>query len=249
MSSSLRTALIAVFILLVVAALAWVALRSGEQPEQAVLEPTVVQTATPVPATPTARLAGITLATSDAVVREMVAELSSRPELAKWLASEDLVRRFVASVANVADGASPRRHLSMLDPGGRFEVIEKADGTLVAAPGTFRRWDRLAGIVSAVDAEGAVALLGELEPLVRDAWAEIAPPDRSFRAALVEAIDNLLAVQVPSDELPLERKVVTYTYADLRLEGLSPAQRQLLRLGPDNARAVQAKLREIRALL
>ena len=34
-----------------------------------------------------------------------------------------------------------------------------------------------------------------------------------------------------------------YAYADERFEGLSAAQRQLLRLGPDRARRVQERLR------
>jgi hypothetical protein len=38
---------------------------------------------------------------------------------------------------------------------------------------------------------------------------------------------------------------VGYAFADPRDEGLTPAQKQLLRMGPGNARIVQAKLREI----
>jgi hypothetical protein len=39
--------------------------------------------------------------------------------------------------------------------------------------------------------------------------------------------------------------VVTHAYADPWLEDLSPAQKQLLRMGPSNQRRVQAKLREL----
>ena len=38
---------------------------------------------------------------------------------------------------------------------------------------------------------------------------------------------------------------VSYTFADRELEGLSLAQKHLLRLGPDNARRVQDKLRAL----
>jgi len=38
---------------------------------------------------------------------------------------------------------------------------------------------------------------------------------------------------------------VGYAFADAGEEDLAPAQKQLLRMGPANARAVQAKLREI----
>jgi hypothetical protein len=42
---------------------------------------------------------------------------------------------------------------------------------------------------------------------------------------------------------------VTYAYEDPGLEALLPAQKQLLRLGPRNARVVRAKLAEIARLL
>jgi hypothetical protein len=40
-----------------------------------------------------------------------------------------------------------------------------------------------------------------------------------------------------------------YSYAKPALENLSPAQKQLLRMGPDNVKRVQIKLRELRDAL
>jgi hypothetical protein len=245
--SAFRTAFVVVIIVAVVAAIAWILLREGAKPESvAALEPTAAPSPVPT-ATPIPRLAGVTLATSDAVVREMVAQLSSRPEVAKWLANEDLVRRFVSTVANVSDGRIPRSQLEFLAPKKGFTVIQRGAET-VPDPASYRRYDRIAGVVGSVDAAGAVALLQELDPLIRESWGEIAPPDRDFRATLREAIDSLLAVPVLEQPPALEQKVM-WTYTDPHLEGLTPAQRQLLRMGPDNVRTIQAKLREIRALL
>jgi hypothetical protein len=71
----------------------------------------------------------------------------------------------------------------------------------------------------------------------------------TFRERLDAAFATLLAVPVPDGPVEVEPKVVTYTYADDSLEELSPVQRQFLRMGPDNVRRVQAKLRELRAEL
>jgi hypothetical protein len=107
MSSSTKT-YVAIFaaLILVVAAVYWFALRPAGDVDQQIVEESVP---TPVPEpTPTLaerlseRLQGTTLKTSDVVVRELVAELSSRPELVAWLANEDLVRRFVAAVDDSA---------------------------------------------------------------------------------------------------------------------------------------------------
>jgi hypothetical protein len=43
----------------------------------------------------------------------------------------------------------------------------------------------------------------------------------------------------------VKKGVVTYIYADSRLENLSEAQKHLLRTGPENVRIIQEKLREI----
>ena len=44
------------------------------------------------------------------------------------------------------------------------------------------------------------------------------------------------------DRVKLKEEVVTYKMLDPRLERLSPAQKHLLRMGPDNVKAIQAKL-------
>jgi len=47
----------------------------------------------------------------------------------------------------------------------------------------------------------------------------------------------------------LTRLSVAYGFADARLQRLEPAQKQLLRMGPENVKRVQAKLRELVAAL
>ena len=98
-----------------------------------------------------------------------------------------------------------------------------------------------------LDVEGAVRVYSELEPLIDEAQREIAPPGVSFRVTMKKAIDHLLAVPVLQSDPPLDLKVVTYSYQDPSIEGLSEAQKQLLRMGPENVMRVQAKLRELEA--
>ena len=47
----------------------------------------------------------------------------------------------------------------------------------------------------------------------------------------------------------LPGKGATYVYTDQQFESLTPVQKQLLRMGPANARRVQARLREIRSAI
>ncbi len=225
----------------------------GKDSTEVDLTPAVAPLPTPEP-TPSLqerlsqRLKGTTLSTSDAAIRELAAQLSARPELAAWLVNEDLVRRFVASVDNISEGTSPRQHLEFIAPAGAFEVQER-DGRLVVAPASYDRYDTVAAVITSLDTEGTVALYRELKPLIDDAYAEISPRGASFDARLAEVFDELLAVPVLSGDVEVEQKVVTYTYADPRLESMTAAQRQLLRMGPENVAMVQAKLRELKAAL
>jgi hypothetical protein len=70
-------------------------------------------------------------------------------------------------------------------------------------------------------------------------------PDGDFEEVLARAIQNLLAVEVPQGPLELREAVGRYVYADERIESLTPAEKHLLRMGPENAREVQEKVRDI----
>jgi hypothetical protein len=252
MSSDLRI-LIGVVVLAVVAGGLYLLLGRGGGVEAPDPVPEVVEAASAEP-TPSLeerlseRLKGTTLAGSDAVVREVVVALSSQPEVVVWLANEDLVRRFVASVHLIADGKNPRSQLEFLKPSGRFSGIERGDEWLID-PKSYRRYDLVAQSFAGLDNEGMVKVYEELEPLIDEAHREIAPPGTTFKATLKKAFDVLLAVPVVEGDVALNPKVISFAYEDERLEGLSEAKKQLLRMGPENVALVQAKIRELRAAL
>ena len=112
-------------------------------------------------------------------------------------------------------------------------------------PRNARRYDLAAEVFHSLDTGGTVQLYHEVRPLVDEAFKEIAPPGASFDDTLKQAIFELLRAPKLPSSLPLQEKVVTYRYQDDRLEALSPAQRHLLRMGPENVARVQAKLREL----
>jgi hypothetical protein len=256
MAAENRT-IIGIFVALVViiaAAFGWWYLGRDSVDEP--LETAVASTPTPLlEPTPTLeerlsnRLSGTTLATSDIVVRELVSEISANPKLAAWLVNDDLVRRFVASADNIASGISPQAHLDFLRPREGFEVDQRRNGVLVIENGSYARYDFVAQVVSSLDTEGMVTLYRELEPLIDEAYAEIGPANAKFDDRLDRAFDLLLAVPVLEGPAQVEQLVVTYAWADDKLEALSGAQRHFLRMGPENVSLIQGKLREFRAAL
>ncbi|MBW2275391.1 MAG: DUF3014 domain-containing protein [Deltaproteobacteria bacterium] len=185
---------------------------------------------------------------SDPLVRQLVGALSRRPELARWLSHEELVRRFVASVDNVAEGQSPGSHIAFMRPESRFPALAGND-RIVVGPRAGERYDSVTDVFVSLDARGAAALYQRLKPVIDEAWVELGYPDRDFDETLEAAFAELLATPILQGPVELVPLVLTYAYADPWLEELAPAQKQLLRMGPANQRRVQAKLRELAAAL
>jgi len=182
---------------------------------------------------------------SDGFVRESVARLSSRPEWIAWIATDELIRRVVASVDAVVQGESPIDQVPRrMRPVGRFEVVAAGAGE-VASAASFARYDALTAVLTSLDTAGIVRARRELAPLLDEAYHDLGHPDRTFDTALREAIASLLAAPDVVGEPPLERTTLGYVHLDPELEGLSAAKKQLLRFGPENVRRLQAKLREV----
>jgi len=188
------------------------------------------------------------LAESDAFVRERAARASARPELAAWLAGEGLVERFVAAVDAVANGESPRAELRELAPQEPFRASERAGRTFVD-PSSGTRYDLVSAVFASLDPGVCAELHRLLLPLFEAAYGELGRREGRFDDVLARAFRELLRAPVRDGEIELLPKLRSYHFADPALEALSPAQKHLLRVGPSNARRVQAKLRELAAAL
>ncbi|MFP2960331.1 DUF3014 domain-containing protein [Myxococcus sp. 1LA] len=215
------------------------------------LVPTVpTAPAEPVVATPTAPpvTAETSLPERDGEVRDLVSQLSAEPELARWLNEQDLIRRFTGAVTSIAEGLSPRPMLGFLAPTEAFQVTQ-VDGTTVIDPASYTRYDAVARVIGSIDVRTATSVFRELKPLIDQANAEIAPPGQIFNSSLSAAIQHLL--KVPAQEGPVEvvPEGALYAYAAPELEDLSPAQKHLLRMGPENMKRIQSKLRELKTAL
>ena len=184
---------------------------------------------------------------SDAWLRGLVGQLSAHPELAEWLVTDEMIRRFVAIVDNLAEGTSPRSHVPFMAPEERFKVEER-EGRYFVDSASYQRYDTLVEAVSSIDSRGAAQLYSALLPLFRQAYGDLGYPGQSFDDAMRQAIERLLEVPVVRDEIEVIPKVSSYELADPELEKLPAASKNFLRFGPQNLRQLQAKVREISGL-
>lgn len=190
----------------------------------------------------------IRLDTSDEPVRELLADCSTHPDFAQWLKNKNIIRRSVAIVDNISNGASPVPHLQFLLPSEPFKVIKK-NGKITPDPTGYIRYQPITMVLVSLDSEKLVRVYRQLMPVIEEAYRELGFPGTKFQETLEGAIDVLLETPIPEGKILLEEKVTTYTFADPNLEALSDVQKHLLRMGPENARKIKAKLREIKEAL
>ena len=181
---------------------------------------------------------------SDALVRTLVQALSASPAVTAWLTTNGLIRNFTVAVANIADGATPAKHLSRLRPSSSFVIVER-NGNLSVDPRSYDRYNAIADAIASLEPAAAARLYATLKPRIEEAHRDLGSADQSFDRTLERAIVALLNTPVADAPARLTPKGIGYAYADDRLESLTAAQKQLLRMGPRNERLVKAKLREI----
>lgn len=188
------------------------------------------------------------LEASDDLVRSLVEQLSEHPQVARWLVSDDLAQRFVATIDNIARHESPRNHLGFLAPERGF-VVDNRDGRFYIAAESFARYDQLTEAFLSIDTASGVAVYNQLKPLFDKAYRDLGYPQADFARPLARALDHLVETPIPDLPIEVEPRVTGYRYKDPALEALSPAQQHFLRLGPDNARQARSKLRLISTAL
>jgi len=181
---------------------------------------------------------------SDDVVRTRGAELSSHTVLSQWLRSEDLIRKFVAAVDNIANGETPSPHIDFFKPAGNFDIVVR-DGIVSIDPASYKRYNIVADVFSSLNAKLTVRLYWLLRPTLQEAYKELGYSDKVFQETLIMAMAELLKVPVLDQGIEVERDVVSYKIVDPRLESLNPSQKHFLRMGPENVEIIQAKLREL----
>lgn len=193
----------------------------------------------------------VTLNDSDAEARELLtASTDSHPVATEWLTTDNLLRRGAMAVDILSRHQLPITALPVGQAQGSFQVdSDPESGRLLLDSTNFERYDPIVSAINAISSERLVSLFHYFRPLLEQAYTELGHPAENFDNALIAAIDHLLAAPVVDTPIELVHETVAYQYADERLESLPSSHRQLLRMGPEHTRTIQAKLRDIRQLL
>lgn len=181
---------------------------------------------------------------SDGFVREL---LEPQALSGAWLEPEQLLRRVATLLDNAAVGSFPKRQLAFLAPEGDFAVI-RAGKLYRIDPKSYARFDAVVSVLETFEAQTMADIYRRVEPLLTKALAELGQA-QSPDLLLAKAIAVVAQIPQLDDEVRLVRPDVLYRYQDPTLEKLSPLQKQVLRMGPDNVARIQGYLVELAEVL
>ena len=178
---------------------------------------------------------------SDALARDSLVDLLGGKAFDELVIPAQLVRRIVATVDNLPRQTAPRRAIPLEPVPGAFLP---GDG---AANGA--RYVPYVRVFEAIDTTALVKRYVRTYPLFQRAYEELGFPGKYFNDRLIESIDDMLAAPDLAAAPELVQAKVLYEFADPQLEQRSAGQKILMRMGPENAARVKAKLREMRRAL
>ncbi len=180
---------------------------------------------------------------SDALLREEMAGIS--PALAGWLNTDQLVRKYVVIANDFSQGLRLEKNLRFLELDQPFAVDQDNENLFIATK-SYQRYDRLAAAINALDVQATLSVYKKFRPLLVQVFREFSYPDEySLEDIFTKAAAVILAAPARDGQIALERHLRQYKFADQQLEASNPIHKQMLRMGPENTRIIQNKLRSL----
>lgn len=183
---------------------------------------------------------------SDEFVLSRLGGIEIGAALLNLITSEEVIRRFVVFVDNVAEGNLPQLDYPVRRLQQQPAVREVDTNLYEMQTVSYQRYTPLVDGLVAVSPDLAVPIYRLVKPLLQEAYAEIGYPNRDFDATLLRAIDTVLNARTAEGPFQLVKPRVMYLYADSTLESYSPVEKQLLRMGPQNAEKLKLALAQYR---
>jgi hypothetical protein len=161
--------------------------------------------------------------------------------------SDDLERRVVTSVDNAIGEVQPTDKISPLNgPESEFVVAKAGDKTVID-PANYKRYDVYVDLLRKTDMKQMADIYVHFYSALQSAYQELGT-QKEFKDRTLAVINKLLKTPEESKPIAVFRPTPhgKYLFVEDRLENLTPAQKILVRMGPDNERVVKAKLRQFR---
>lgn len=170
---------------------------------------------------------------SDEFVKNKLLALKWKPGLAALFVNEEMIRRFVVQVDNIAQGRIVLEQNLFRGLKTDFKVIAAGENYQLD-PKNYSRYEPYLALLESVPASEVGNVYRELYPLLQGAYAELGYGDVQFHDTLQKAFKVLINAPEVSDSPTLTLNSVYYSFANAETEQLNLAQKQMIRLGQKN---------------
>ena len=185
---------------------------------------------------------------SDDFIRERLLLISNKTEFAKWVKTDDLLRRTASYADGLSNGVLLSKIFPLTAPQGKF-ATHSSDGSIWLNAGNYERYDSTINTLTSLPMDSMAKMFHFARPLLESAFSEMGYNPRQMDGIILQAIDVILATPIVAEPIRLSRDSVVYKFADPALESLLPLQKQLLRTGPENTKRIQQQAKALREAL
>ena len=190
----------------------------------------------------------ITLEDSDMLLRESLGPATESTLLAPMLAQDDLIEHGASLADSFSRGLVPRKMLPISPPTKPFSTIE-VDGQSYLDPMSYQRYDSYTNAIMGLDMAQLAASFHRFRPLLEQAYGGLGYSPEEFDNALIRTLDRILGTPEIDQPIAVQRVEAIYKFVDPALEELSPLQKQMIRMGPDNTAKIKQQAAALRGEL
>lgn len=171
------------------------------------------------------------------------------PKLVTWMTPDQQIRKWVYIIDNIADGNIPIQNRPLAYDMDKFQVDNSTEeGAFYLSGANFKRTELLINTFTQIPPAELVRYYQHWLPLLNKAYDELGRDD-NFEDRLIQAIENVLAIQSLNEKVALKQPSVFYVYANKDLEKADKLHKFFWRLGSKNTNKAQTYLKKIEPLI
>lgn len=183
----------------------------------------------------------------DAQVRKFFQFYSA--DLLPMAQADELLKKMTRIFNDFAQGQRQYKHMLDFTLSSPF-MAQKSGNQWIIAQQNYARYDALINGLLVIDDALWLHAYTFFKPHLQKNYAEFGYPEHyTLEDMLQKAAAEIIATPQVQGNHALVKHGVLYKFADAELESLSPVQKQVIRMGPENSQKLKQKLRQVMQLL
>ncbi len=165
------------------------------------------------------------------------------PNLVIWFKVKDVIRKYIVLINDFSQKQILFKHRNFLKISQKIVIKNDSQGLFLAKE-SYSRFDGLANAIASIDVSRGLALYLTFRPLFVQVYNEFSYPSAyQLEDIFLKAAASVIDAPIVESRIALVKHSIRYKFADQKLESLNDIEKQMLRMGPENTKKIQSKLR------